>query len=162
MTPTLNHTLLAYILSLRDYSQTLTIKEQENFQEFAKQFRTYTDRLEDSEIETFLSESLEVNIAENSQLNHLFKTYKNKLDNLEEIPLELLPKIENLNQLETRFSNNSFAISKGEIPDIEDDTTPEGQELILHNSVIIILESNEPEKVTDDLKWIDKLKQWLG
>lgn len=162
MTLTFNNTLLAYLLSLRDYSQSLTPEEKKNFQEFAKQFRTYTDRLEYSEIETFLRDSLIEKIAGNTQLNQLFKTYQNKLANSEEIPSEILPKLENLIQLETSLQNNFIRIRKGEIPDLEDDTTPEGQELILHNAVILISESQQPENIPEQLSWIDKLKQWLN
>ncbi len=154
---TFNHTLLAYLLSLRDYSQSLTSKDKQNLDKFAKEFRLYPDDIE-SHIEPLLMEK----IAENTQLNQLFQTYKNKLDNSGEIPSDFLPKLGNLLELETSFKNNFVRISKGDIPDIEDDTTPKGQELILHNSVILISESEEPEKVTDNLTWIDELKKWLG
>ena len=153
---TFNHTLLAYLLSLRDYGQSLTPQDKQNLHTFAKEFRLYPDEIE--YVERFLVKK----IAENPQLNQLFQSYQNKLDHSDDIPPKLLPKLENLNQLAINLQNNSCGIAKGEIPLVENDTIPEGQELILHNSVILISESEEPNKLTDKLTWIDKVKQWLG
>ena len=162
MTLTFHNTLLAYLLSLRDYSQSLTPQDKENFKEFANEFRTREDTVKYSEVKNFLTESLIEKIAKNYQLNKLFQTYKDKLDNSGEIPSELLPKLENLIQLETIVQKNFVRIKRGGIFNIEDDTTPEGQELILHNYVLLILESEETENITDNLTWIDQLKKWLS
>lgn len=157
---TFNHTLLAYLLSLKDYGQFLTSKDKQNLHTFANEFSLYPDDIE--YVERFLVEK----IAENPQLNQLFQNYQNKLDNSDDIPRNLLPKLENLSHLIKTLQKKSVAIPKGEIPDVEDDATPEGQERIIHNSVIVISEliseSDEPKKVTDKLTWIDKMKQWLG
>lgn len=158
MSVTINHTLLAYLLALKDQSVALSTSDKENLQEFAKEFRSsHPDELE-SDIEPLLKET----IAENGQLNQLFQTYHQKLSLLTEIPPNLLPNFDSLNQLEQQLNNQSSQLAKSDIPDIPDDTTPEGQAAILNNSVILISESEEPEKSTEQLQWIDKLKQWLG
>lgn len=160
-TLTFNHTLLAYFLSLSDYPQSLLSPDQENLQAFATQCNTYKNRLQESEAQAALIKMLTEKIAENPQLNQLFETYKNQLSLLGEIPDELLPTWNDVYELETSLKGEKATESRSGDPNIKDDKTPEGQAKLLNNFAILLLESKEPEKVTKNLKWIDKLKEWL-
>lgn len=162
MIPTFNRTFLAYFLSLRDYSHSLTSQDRENFLKFAEQCDIYRKQLESSQIQTVLIELLKEKISENSELNQLFQTYETKLNQSGEIPSDLLPKLNNFYELEKSLKSESDKDSKSKIPNLPDDTTPEGQAEILNNFAIIISKSEEPENVTNTLTWIDKLKQWLN
>lgn len=155
MTITVSHTLLAYLLALKDYSASLSPKDRENLQAFSREFRLYPN-----ELENYIEPLLRDKIAENDQLNQLFQTYQKKLSQHTDIPSNLLPDSANFNQLKQPL--NSDLMSKSSIPNIPDDTTPEGQAEILNNSVILISQSEQPEKSANQLDWVNKLKQWLG
>ncbi|HAC66106.1 MAG TPA: hypothetical protein DCF68_21875 [Cyanothece sp. UBA12306] len=157
MTVTSKYILLAYLLSLRDYSESLTPKDKENLNEFAKEFRAYPQEWE-SHVEPFLM----AKIAENPQLNQLFTTYKDKLNQSDKIPLDLLPNLDSFYQLEKTLNSNPLQQARSEIPNLPDDTTPEGQAELLNNFAILISESEQPENTANQLTWLDKLKQWLS
>ncbi|MGK7957224.1 MAG: hypothetical protein AB4063_18545 [Crocosphaera sp.] len=154
---TFDHTLLAYLLSLRDYAQSLTSKDKQNLDKFAKEFRLYPDDIE-NHIEPFLV----AKIAENPQLKQLFTTYQNKLDSSGDIPFKLLPKLDNLIQLINRLNSKLSILPRCKIPYPLPVPTPIDQHIILENMAIVISESPEPEETSDGLQWMEPLKQWLG
>ncbi len=149
MSEKINNTILAYLLALQDFPDTLSDHEQENLKKVAKdlkmQPKAWKSHIEPSLIQT---------IQGNSQLNQSYQLYREKLDRLGEIPLDLLPKAEEINQLVT---NQSTLVSRG-LPPNPKITSSEEQ---LNNLVIIVNQTDKPEETVKQVGLFDKVKQWL-
>jgi hypothetical protein len=150
MEATSSHTILAYLLALRDFSDTLSDQEQQNLKTVAKDLKMQPKAWK-SNIEPFLIQT----IQGNSQLHQSHQLYKKKLDKLGKIPLDLLPKEGEINQLVT---NQSSLVSRGFIPD----SSASGYEQQLNNVVIVVNQTDKPEEAVKQLGFLDKVKQLLG
>ena len=126
MEATISHTILAYLLALRDFAATLSDQEKDSFKKVAKdlniQPKAWKSHIEPSLIQT---------IQGNPQLHQSYQSYKEKLDRLGNIPFDLLPKAGEINQL---FPNQSSFVIKGFIPD----SSASGYEQQLNNVVIVV------------------------
>lgn len=146
----INHTILAYLLALQDFSDTLSTEEKDSFKTVAKELNTQPIAWA-SYIEPFLIKT----IQGNSQLHQSYQLYKEKLDRLGEIPLDLLPKAAEINQLITEkssFVNRGFKSTE----------TAVGYEQQLNNVVIVVNQADKPEEAVKQLGFLDKVKQLLG
>lgn len=152
MEATINHTILAYLLALRDFSDTLSEQEKASFKKVAKDLNLQPKAWK-SHIEPRLLET----IQGNSQLHQSYQLYKEKLTQLGEIPLDLLPKAGEINQL---INNQSTLASKGFGFDL--DSSASGYEQQLNNVVIVVNQADKPEETVKQLGFLDKVKQLLG
>lgn len=150
MSEQINNTILAYLLALGDFSETLSDHEKDSLKTVAKdltiQPKAWVSHIEPSLIKT---------IKGNSQLHQSYQLYKEKLDRLGEIPLYLLPKAAEINQL---ITNNSSLISKG----FKSTETASGYDQQLNNVVILVNQADKPEEAVKQLSFLDKVKQLLG
>ena len=150
METTTTHTILAYLLALRDFSDTLSDQEKESLKKVAKdlniQPKAWKSHIEPSLIQT---------IQGNPQLYQSYQFYEVKLKQLGEITLDLLPKTEEINQL---ITNQSSLVSKGFQP-TEAASEYEQQ---LNNVVIVVNQADKPEETVKKLSFLDKVKQVLG
>jgi hypothetical protein len=150
MTTKVNHTILAYLLALQDLPNALNEGEQSSLKEVAKQLRTQPEAWND-----YIEPSLVAIIQGNSLLNQSYQQYKNKLDNFGEIPSELLPTTDEINQLvktQATFVNRGFM----------DDHSASGYEQQLNNVVIIVNQTEKPEEAIKQLGFLEKVKQLLN
>lgn len=145
----INKTILAYLLALRDFPDILSEQEQQNLKKVAQDLKMQPKAWK-SHIEPCLLET----IKGNSQLDQAYQLYKEKLDILGEIPLNLLPKLNELNQLVT---NESTFATKGGIP-----SAPSGYNKQLNNVIILVNQNDKPEEAVKKLEFLDRMKQWLG
>jgi hypothetical protein len=150
MEATISHTILAYLLALRDLSDTLSDQEKERLKKVAQELdfqpKAWKSHIEPSLIQT---------IQGNTQLNKSYQLYKEKLDRLGEIPLDLLPKTSEINQLITKESS---LVSRG----FKSTEIAAGYEQQLNNVVIVVNQTNKPEEAVKQLGFLDKVKQLLG
>jgi hypothetical protein len=144
-----NHTKLAYLLALQDFSTTLSDREQQNLKEIAKELKIQPEAWSG-----YIEPLLLAIVQGNPQLSRAYESYKEKLDRLGEIPSDLLPKAWELNQLVT---NQSSATIKG-FPPIE---AASGYEQQLNNVVIVVNQADKPEEAVKNLGFLDKVKQLL-
>lgn len=150
MATKLNHTILAYLLALQDLPNALNEGEQTSLKEVAKQLRTQPEAWND-----YIEPSLVAIIQGNSLLNQSYQQYKNKLDNFGEIPSELLPTTDEINQLvktQATFVNRGFM----------DDHSASGYEQQLNNVVIVVNQTEKPEESVKQLGFLEKVKQLLN
>jgi hypothetical protein len=150
MATKLNHTILAYLLALQDLPNALNEGEQSNLKEVAKQLRFQPEAWND-----YIEPSLVTIIQGNSLLNQSYQQYKNKLDNFGEIPSELLPTADEINQLvktQATFVNKGFIV----------DPSASGYEQQLNNVVIVVNQTEKPEEAVKQLGFLEKVKQLLN
>ena len=150
MTTKLNHTILAYLLALQDLPHSLNEAEQANLKEVAKQLRTQPEAWND-----YIEPSLVAIIQGNSPLNQSYQHYKNKLDNFGEIPFELLPTADEINQL---VKTQAAFVNKG----FDDNSLPTGIDKQIENAFIVLGQSETSEETVKKLGSIGKLKQFLS
>ncbi|WP_310426945.1 hypothetical protein [Chamaesiphon sp. VAR_48_metabat_135_sub] len=148
MAVTISNTILAYLLALQDFSDSLSDVDKEGLKQVANQLKTQP-KAWSSHIEPDLIQT----IQGNSQLDKSYRSYKEKLDRLGEIPLDLLPK-----PGEVLATNSSGLIMKGISPDSE----ASGYEQQLNNVVIVINQSERPEEVVKQLDFLDRVKQFVN
>ena len=146
----INHTILAYLLALQDFSDTLSAQEKESLKTVAKDL-TIQPKAWKSHIEPSLIQTIQGNF----QLHQSYQLYKEKLDRLGEISLDLLPKAEEINQLITDISP---FLEKGFISNL----SASGYEQQLNNVVIVVNQTDKPEETVKQLGFLDKVKQLLG
>jgi len=151
MEVTISHTIVAYLLALRDFSDTLSDQEKESLKKVAKDLD-----IQPKAWESHIEPSLIDIIQGNTQLHQSYQLYKEKLDQLVGgIPLDLLPKAGEINQL---ITNQSSFLTKGFHPTSE----ATGYEQQLNNVVIVVNQTDKPEEAVKQLGFLDKLKQLLG
>lgn len=139
---------MAFLLAFQDLKSSLNELEKQQLKEVAKQLNTqpkawknYTKKL-----------LLEI-IAANSDLNRLYQDYKTRLENLEEIPQDLLPTEAETNKLIVRDS----VMTKGYKPKSE----ASGYENQLNNVVIVVGSSETPEETVKKATFLEKVKEFL-
>ena len=150
MEVTFSNTILAYLLALRDFADTLSDQEKESLKKVAKDLN-----IQPKAWKSHIEPSLIQAIQGNPQLHQSYQLYKEKLDRVEEIPFDLLPKA---GEIERLFPNQSSFIIKGFIPD----SSASGYEQQLNNVVIVVNHADKPEEAVKQLNFLDRLKQLLG
>jgi hypothetical protein len=148
MEVTISHTILAYLLALRDFPDSLNDHEKESLKKVAKDLNL-NQRAWKSDLEPDLIQIIEGN----SQLDRSYQLYKEKLDRLGEIPLDLLPKLG-----EVLATNPSGLIEKGPVPGSD----ASGYEQQLNNVVIVVNQAERPEEVVKQLDFLDRVKQFIN
>jgi hypothetical protein len=144
--------VLAYLLALQDFSETsdvLSDQEKANLKKVAKDLSIQRKALK-SHIEPLLTQTIEINPL----LHQSFQYYKGRLNELEQIPNELLPQYAEVKTLVTNQSN--FA-TKG----FDDNSLPTGVDQQIENALIVVGQSESPEQTVKKLSSIGKLKQFL-
>lgn len=148
MEVTNNNTILAYLLALRDFSGSLSDEEKESLKTVAKdldiQPQAWASHIKPALIQT---------IAANPQLNQAYQSYKEQLDKLGTIPLDLLPDTAELDRLNPQES--SYVV-KGIRP-----PRPSGYEGQLNNVVIVLHQTDKPEETVKQLGFLDRVEQFL-
>lgn len=145
-----DNTIIAFLLAFQDLKTALKEQEKQNLKEVAKQLDTQPKAWED-----YIKKRLLEIITPNPDLNQSYQFYKYQLDNLEEIPDDLLPteaEISRLNALE------KTAITRGFKP--KDEAT--GYESQLNNVVVIVGSSSQPEETVKQATFLEKWKQFLS
>ena len=145
-----DNTIIAFLLAFQDLKTALGEQEKQNLKEVAKQLDTQPKAWED-----YIKERLLEIITPNPDLNQSYQSYKSQLDNLEEIPADLLPteaEISRLNTLE------KAPITRGFKP--KDEAT--GYESQLNNVVVIVGNSSQPEETVKQATFLEKWKQLLS
>jgi hypothetical protein len=154
MALTISNTILAYLLALRDFPDVLNDQEKASLEAIAKSLKTQPKAWKD------LEPNLIQTIAGNQQLHQSYQAYKEQLDQAEEIPQDLLPNEEEINQIKS----NSFLfrvkeiIFRGMIPE----SPASGYEQQLNNVVIVINSSANPQEAVKQLSSLDKITQFLN
>ncbi|OWY62505.1 hypothetical protein B7486_58050, partial [cyanobacterium TDX16] len=92
-------------------------------------------------------------IAANPSLNRLYQDYKTRLENVAEIPRDLLPTEAETNQLIVR----NPMMNKGYKPKSE----AQGYESQLNNVVIVVGSSETPEETVKKVAFLQKVKEFL-
>ncbi|MEH1847982.1 MAG: hypothetical protein V7L25_24130 [Nostoc sp.] len=145
-----DNTIIAFLLAFQDLKTALREQEKQNLKEVAKQLDTQPKAWED-----YIKGRLLEIITPNPGLNQSYQFYKSQLDNLEEIPDDLLPteaEISRLNTLE------KAPITRGFKP--KDEAT--GYESQLNNVVVIVGSSEKPEETVKQVTFLEKWKQFLS
>lgn len=149
MTTNTDNTIIAFLLALQDLKSSLSAQEKQNFQEVAKQLDTQPKAWK-----PYIKERLLEMISANDELNQFYKFYQSQLENIEEIPDELLPNEAEINSLIPR---KKFVVTRGFKPKSEA-TDYESQ---LNNVVVIVGSSEKPEETVKQATFLGKLKQFL-
>jgi hypothetical protein len=149
MEVTISHTILAYLLALRDFPDSLNDHEKENLKKVAKDLNL-NQRAWKSDLEPDLIQI----VQGNSQLDRSYQLYKEKLDRLGEIPMNLLPNPDEIDLLRT---DSSFLVTKG----FRSKTSPSNYEEQINNVVIVVNQADKPEEIVKQLTFLDRLKQLL-
>lgn len=156
MSVTIDHTILAYLLALQDFSGQWTDEDKQKLQDMAKDLGLKQKSPKKLEIwEKYTKPSLLTIIQGNKELNKSYQFYKNKLDKLPEIPTTLVPQPDEINNF--LISHGSSTISRGFKPKGE----PLKYKWQLENIVIVVNQEKSPEKVVKELKFLDRVKQFL-
>lgn len=150
MEVTISHTILAYLLALRDFSDVLSSLEQESLKTVAKDL-SIQPKAWKSHIEPALLQT----IQGNSQLNQSYQFYKEKLDRLGEIPLNLLPQAAEIDRL---ITDSSAFMVRG----FQGTEAASGYEQQLNNVVIVVNQANNPAETVKQLSFLDQVKQFLS
>jgi hypothetical protein len=145
-----DNTIIAFLLAFQDLNTSLSNQEKQNLKEVARQLDIQPKAWEAS-----IKGSLLAIITANPELNYSYQFYKSQLDNMEEIPHDLLPtaaEITRLNELDKAY------ISRGFKP-IGSATDYKSQ---LNNVVVIVGNSESPEATVKQAKFLEKWKQFLA
>ncbi|MGJ5672186.1 MAG: hypothetical protein ACR9NN_00935 [Nostochopsis sp.] len=142
-------TIIAFLLAFQDLNTSLSVQGKQTLQEVAKQLNTQPKAWE-----THIKELLLGIISENSELNQFYKIYQSQLENIEEIPDELLPTEAEISSL---IPPEKFPITRGFKPQ----SKATGYESQLNNIVVIIGSSEKPEETVKQATSLGKLKQFL-
>jgi hypothetical protein len=148
MAVTISNTILAYLLALQDFSDSLSDTDKEGLKKVASQLKTQPKAWE-----SHIEPALILAIQGNPQLDRSYQSYKQKLDRLGEIPLDLLPKPE-----EVLSTNSSGLIVKG----VDPNSDASGYEQQLNNLVIVVNQAERPEEVVKQLDFLDPVKQFIN
>ncbi|MEH1902745.1 MAG: hypothetical protein V7L04_15340 [Nostoc sp.] len=145
-----DNTIIAFLLAFQDLKTALGEQEKQNLKEVAKQLDTQPKAWED-----YIKGRLLEIITPNPDLNQSYQFYKSQLDNVEEIPRDLLPseaEISRLNALD------KAPITRGFKPKYE----ATGYESQLNNVVVIVGSSEKPEEIVRQATFLEKWKQFLS
>jgi hypothetical protein len=143
-------TIIAFLLAFQDLNTSLSTQDKQNFKEVAKQLETQPKAWE-----THIKERLLKIISANPELNQSYQFYQSQLQNLEEIPDNLLPTESEIKNL---TSPKKVVVTRGFKPKSE----ATGYETQLNNVVVIIGNSEQPEETIKKATSLDKLKQFLS
>ncbi|MBD2441573.1 hypothetical protein [Nostoc sp. FACHB-110] len=150
MTTNTDNTIIAFLLALQDLNTSLSTQEKQNLQEVAKQLDTQPKAWE-----THIKELLLEIISANPKLNQAYQIYQSQLDNVTEIPPNLLPTEAEITSL---TPPEKVAITRG----YKQKSEPTGYESQLNNVVIIIGNSQKPEEIVKKATFLEKIKQHLA
>jgi hypothetical protein len=150
MEVTNNNTVLAYLLALRDFSDSLSDKEKESLKTVARDLK-----IQEKAWKSHIEPTLIQTIAGNPQLHQSYQYYKEQLDQLGAIPTDLLPEVAELDRLKT---NEPSLVSRGFIPP----TPALRYEQQLNNVVIVVNQTAKPEETVKQLVFLDRVKQFLS
>ncbi len=155
MATSFNHTILAYLLALKDFPNPLDETERSKLKKVWKQYKIQPKAWDD-----YIEPDLIQIIQGNSLLNQFYQQYKNALDNLGEIPDDLLPTRDEINQL---TKDEATVVHKG-LPEDDnlDALSPSGYEEQINNVVIAVNQNEKPEEAVKQLGFLDKVKQLLN
>ena len=145
-----DNTIIAFLLAFQDLKTALKEQEKQNLKEVAKQLDTQPKAWE----EYIKGRLLEI-ISPNADLNQSYQFYKSRLDNVQEIPDDLLPTEAEISRL---ISRDKASIAKGFKPKYE----ATGYESQLNNVVVIVGSSEKPEETVKQATFLEKWKQFLS
>jgi hypothetical protein len=150
MEVTNDNTIIAYLLALRDFSGILSDAEKEKLRSVAKDLDIQPKAWK-SNLETDLIQTIQSNL----QLSRSYQSYKEQLDRLGAIPIDLLLTTE---KNERSSVDTSPLIAKGMTP-----VTPAtGYEQQLNNVVIVVNQSDRPEQKIQEYTFLDRVKEFLN
>lgn len=144
--------ILSFLLALNDFSDSLTVPEQNALKEVGKQLK-----MQPNAWEKHLQPLLLKTIQSNPQLNSSYQFYRDQLTRLD-IPLELLPKNQEIYQLTPTASDV-------EIRGFPNDEPPTGYEQQLNNIVILVqkvCESDNSEEAVKKIGYLGRLKRFIS
>ena len=144
----IDNTMMAFLLAFQDLKSSLKELEKQQLKEVAKQLNTQPKAWEN-----YTKKLLLEIIAANTSLNRLYQDYKNRLENVEEIPQDLLPTEAETNKLIICDS----VMTKGYKPKSE----ASGYENQLNNVVIVVGSSETPEETVKKATFLEKVKEFL-
>ena len=144
----IDNTKMAFLLAFQDLKSSLSELEKQQLKEVAKQLNTQPKAWENHTQKLLL----EI-ITTNPSLNHLYQDYKTRLENVAEIPQDLLPTEAETNKLIVRDS----VMTKGYKPKSE----ASGYENQLNNVVIVVGSSETPEETVKKATFLEKVKEFL-
>ncbi|NHC35503.1 hypothetical protein [Scytonema millei] len=144
----IDNTMMAFLLAFQDLKSSLNELEKQQLKEVAKQLNTQPKAWKN-----YTKKLLLEMIAANCELNRLYQFYKTRLENLEEIPQDLLPTEAETNKLIVRDS----VMTKGYKPKSE----ASGYENQLNNVVIVVGSSETPEETVKKATFLEKVKEFL-
>ncbi|MDM9585560.1 MULTISPECIES: hypothetical protein [unclassified Nostoc] len=145
-----DNTIIAFLLAFQDLKTALGEQEKQNLKEVAKQLDTQPKAWED-----YIKGRLLEIITPNPELNQSYQFYKSQLDDLEEIPDDLLPTEAEISGFNT-FA--TYPLTRGFKPKYE----ATGYETQLNNVVVIVGSSEKPEETVKQVKFLEKWKQILS
>ena len=145
-----DNTIIAFLLAFQDLKTALGEQDKQNLKEVAKQLDTQPKAWE----EYIKGRLLEI-ISPNADFNQSYQFYKSQLDNVQEIPDDLLPTEAEINRL---ISRDKALITRGFKPKSE----PTGYENQLNNVVVIVGSSEKPEETVKQATFLEKWKQFLS
>ncbi|PSM46135.1 hypothetical protein C7Y66_26695 [Chroococcidiopsis sp. CCALA 051] len=143
-----DNTMMAFLLAFQDLKTSLNELEKQQLKEVAKQLNTQPKAWEN-----YTKNLLLEIITTNPSLNRLYQDYKTRLENVEEIPQDLLPTEAETNKLIVRDS----VMTKGYKPKSE----ASGYENQLNNVVIVVGSSETPEETVKKVTFLEKVKEFL-
>lgn len=143
-----DNTMMAFLLAFQDLKTSLNELEKQQLKEVAKQLNTQPKAWEN-----YTKSLLLEIITTNPSLNRLYQDYKTRLENVEEIPQDLLPTEAETNKLIVRDS----VMTKGYKPKSE----ASGYENQLNNVVIVVGSSEIPEETVKKVTFLEKVKEFL-
>lgn len=144
----IDNTKMAFLLAFQDLKSSLSELEKQQLKEVAKQLNTQPKAWEN-----YTKKLLEEIIAANPDLNHLYQSYKTRLENVEEIPQNLLPTQAETNELIVRDP----VMTKGYKPKSE----AKGYESQINNIVIVVGSSETPEETVKKATFLEKVKEFI-
>ena len=144
----IDNTKMAFLLAFQDLKSSLSELEKQQLKEVAKQLNTQPKAWEN-----YTKKLLEEIIAANPDLNHLYQSYKTRLENVEEIPQNLLPTEAETNELIVRDP----VMTKGYKPKSE----AKGYESQINNIVIVVGSSETPEETVKKATFLEKVKEFI-
>lgn len=143
-------TIIAFLLAFLDLNTALSTQEKQILQELAKQLDTQPKAWD-----IYIKKRLLELVSANSELNESYKFYQSQLENLAEIPPNLLPNEAEISGLN---SANKVLETKGFKPKSE----ATDYAIQLNNVVVIVGTSEEPEATVKQVTFLEKLKEYLS
>ncbi len=144
----IDNTKMAFLLAFQDLKSSLSELEKQQLKEVAKQLNTQPKAWEN-----YTKKLLVEIIAANPDLNHLYQSYNTRLENVEEIPQNLLPTEAETNELIVRDP----VMTKGYKPKSE----AKGYESQINNIVIVVGSSETPEETVKKATFLEKVKEFI-